>query len=65
MSHTERTKVTEKMIKTPKILPIQRQPYSPPELRKFGSVGTLTQSGSGVEQEPMTGMGMMNPEQRP
>ena len=65
MSHTERTKVTEKMIKTPKILPNQRQPYASPELRKFGSVGMLTQSGSGVEQEPMTGMGMMNPEQRP
>lgn len=57
--------MTENMIKTPKSLPIQRQPYSPPELRKFGSVGTLTQSGSGVEQEPMTGQGMMNPNQRP
>jgi len=57
--------VTEPMIKTPKPFPAQRRSYATPELREFGSVGILTQSGSGVEQEPMTGMGMMNPDQRP
>ena len=57
--------MTEHMIKTPNSLPTQRQPYSAPELKRFGAVGTLTQSGSGVEQEPMTGQGMMNPNQRP
>ena len=57
--------MTEPMIKTPKPFPAQRRSYATPELREFGSVGILTQSGSGVEQEPMTGMGMMNPDQRP
>ena len=53
------------MIKTHKTSTSIRQTYTAPKLKEFGAVGTLTQSGSGVEQEPATGMGMMNPLQRP
>ena len=65
LSNSPQTEMTERMTKTFRKTPSQRQPYARPLIKEFGSVGTLTQSGSGVDQEPMTGMGMMNPAQRP
>jgi hypothetical protein len=39
--------------------------YSAPKLRSFGSVGALTQAGSGVSSEVMSnGMASMSPNQR-
>jgi len=47
--------------------PTNRKPYSPPSLKEFGTVGLLTQAGSGLSSETMgNGMGMasMSPNQR-
>ena len=43
-----------------------RKPYVPPKLKAFGSVGSLTQSGTGIEVEGvMMGMTQMNMNRRP
>ena len=43
-----------------------RKSYSRPRLRVFGPIGTLTQSGSGVDVEAvMNGMTQMNMNRRP
>jgi len=44
----------------------RRSAYSPPKLTVFGPVGSLTQSGSGVDTEAvMNGMVQMNMNRRP
>jgi len=42
-----------------------REAYLPPHLKEFGSVGALTQAGSGVDSELMSmGMSSMSPMQQ-
>jgi hypothetical protein len=42
-----------------------RQVYSPPALRLYGSVGQLTQAGTGLNSEIMSnGMAAMSPTKR-